>query len=276
MPFWKQRGAGQIIANAGANTALSRGTSITASATANTKGAYTQLIASTTYPSHQIIVMFDDCSAGIDYLVDIAVGAAASEQVMIPDLYVGGGTGSIVYGAYYVFNILVDDGVRISARCQASTLSSVVRCSLLLVHGDEQMAPPYSIITAYGINAATSGGVSVDPGAVANTKGAYSQIVASTSDEIDELYLAFGNQKNTTRSSQSWLADLAIGGAGSEQIIIPNIALNCSTSPDIVAPQTFGPLSCQIPIGSRIAVRSQSDIVTATVRLWDFMCYGSH
>lgn len=274
MPDWSQQGDGQRILNAGVNAALSRGTSVTASGTANTKGAYAQLTASTTHDADVLVVMFDDIAAGVDYLVDIAIGAAAAEQVIAPNLYVGGGTGSLNYGSPYFLPINVPAGQRVSARCQASTLSSVVRVSCLLCSDGFNATPGLELITAYGANTATSGGVSVDPGTVANTKGAYSQIVAATTFPISMLTLAFGNQKNTARSSQSWLADFAIGAAGSETIVIPDIALNASTSPDIVTPQVFGPLPMAIPVGTRLAMRSQSDVVTATVRLWDIIAYG--
>ena len=259
---------------AGANTAASRGTSITANASGNTKGSYTQLIASTSYDTVGVLVMLDDLAAGIDYLLDIAIGAGGSEQIILPDLYAGGGTGSIAYGAQYWFPIAIPAGSRIAARCQASTGSSVIRVSCLLAAAGFMPPAPLSRVTAYGANSADSGGVSVDPGGSANTKGSYSQIVASTTNDIKGLIIAIGNQLNNVRSSQSWLIDLAIGGAGSEQIVIANYALNCSTSPDIVVPQTSDFLPLCIPAGTRLAVRAQSDGTDATDRLFDAFVYG--
>lgn len=260
--------------NAGAATASSRGTSITANAAANTKGSYTQLIASTSHDDVGIYVMIDDLAAGIDYLIDVAIGGAGSEQIILPDLYAGGGTGSIAYGTQYWFPVHVPAGSRLSARCQASTGASVVRVSLLLASPGFMPPAPLSRVVALGANAADSGGTSIDPGGVANTKGSYTQIVASTTIDICGIILALGNQLNTVRSSQSWLIDVAIGAAAAEQIVFSNIAANCSTSPDIVVPQTTVFLPICIPSGTRLAVRAQSDGIDATDRLFDAIIYG--
>ncbi len=275
MPDWPLADGGRSE-NAGASTATSRGTSVTANASANTKGtSYTQLLASTAFDATAMLVMFDDIAAGVDYLVDIGVGAAASEVVLFPDLYCGGGTGSIVYGAQYLFPCAIPAGTRISARCQASTGSSAIRVSCLLFGGGFQPSQPLQRVTAYGVNAADSGGVSIDPGGSANTLPAsYTQIVASTTNPICALIVAIGNQNNTTRSSQSWLVNIAIGAAASEQVIISNYALNCSTSPDIVVPQTSQLLPICIPAGTRLSARAQSDGIDATDRLFDLMIYG--
>lgn len=266
-------GSGQRIDSIGANLAASRGTTITASATANTKGSYVQLIASTAYTTQAVFVLCDDMAAGIDYLVDISIGPA-TETVILPNLYFGGGTGTIVYSGGYRFNVEIPSGTRITARCQSSSaVANQIRVTLLLVAMDERGSSPYTTVTTYGVNTATSGGVSVDPGAVAHTKGAYSVITASTTQPIDELYVAIGNQKNTTRTSASWLIDIAIGPA-TETVIIANIPVNCSSSPDIITPQTIGPIPIQIPVGTRLTARAQSDLATATVRLFDCMLYG--
>lgn len=274
MPDWPLTADGQRVENAGANTAASRGTTITASGTANTKGSYTQLIASTSFDASLVLVMIDDLTAAIDYLIDLAIGGAGSEQVIASDLIGTGGTGSISYGGHYFLPVSIPAGSRLAARCQASTLSSIVRVSCLLFGQGFAGFAPYSRIDTYGANEVDSGGVSIDPGGTANTKGAYSQIVASTLSSTDGIIIAIGNQLNSVRSSQSWLVDLAIGGAGSEQIVLPNLAFNASTSPDIVTPQTYGPIPLTIPASSRLAVRSQSDGIDATDRLFDVIIYA--
>lgn len=274
MPDFSLLGQGQQAEAAGSNTAVSRGTSITAG-TVNTKGTYTQLIASTTFRSTAMLVMWDDPAVAVDYLIDVAVGAAASEVVIAPNLFFSSGaTGTISYGAYYLLNIGIPAGSRLSARSQASTASSVSRISIVLFGKSLFASSPLNVVTAYGVNTATSGAVSIDPGGTANTKGAYSQIVASTTAPIRELYLAIGNQKNATRASASWLVDIAVGGAGSEQIIFPNLALNCSTSPDVLTPQVYGPLPAGIVTGTRLAVRAQSDLITAATRIFDAAIFG--
>lgn len=265
-------GAGRIE-NAGANTAASRGTAVTANASANTKGSYTQLIASTGFDANGIIIMLDDMTAAVDYLIDIAVGAAASEVVKISNLLATGGTGSIVYGAYYYFPIRIAAGSRISARCQCSTGGNIIRVSALLLGNSMQGAEGLAVVTPYGDTTADSGGISIDPGGTVNTKGSYTQITASTTYPIRFLVFAIGNQLNNIRTSQSWLVDIAVGAAASEVVKIPNIPLNCSTSPDIITPQTMC-IPVNIPAGTRLSVRAMSDGNDATDRLFDIVLYG--
>lgn len=275
MPDWSILADGQRTENAGANTAVSRGTSVTASATANTKGTYAQLIASTAFNANGVLVMLDDQAANIDYLIDLAVGAAASEQIIASNLLASGATGTVAYGMNYFLPIEIPAGVRLSARCQSGTaVANVVRVSLVLFGQGLNAPSGLSRIDTYGAATADSGGTSIDPGGVANTKSTYTQIVASTSASMQYLILAFGSQQHGTRTSCSWLVDVAIGAAASEQIILPNLALNCSSSPDVVAPQFYGPLPISIPAGTRIAARAQSDLITATVRLFDMIAYG--
>ena len=268
--------AAQRCEGVGAVTSTSRGTACTANASANTKAtSFTQLIASTAFHATGILVMLDDCAATIDYLIDIAVGASSSEVVILSNLLASGGTGSLVYGMHYFFPVNIPAGTRISARIQASTGSSVIRISGLLFSGGMLAPETLAIVTPYGPATADSGAVSIDPGGSANTKPAtFTTIAASTSFHTQFLSFAIGNQLNATRSSQSWLMDIAIGAAGSEVVILPNIALNCSTSPDIVVPQSINMLPVNIPAGTRLSARAQSDGIDATDRLFDLALYG--
>lgn len=265
---------GQRTENAGAVASASRGTVVTAGGSAHTKGSYSELIASIAFPAKGILVMLQELSAGNDYLIDIAIGAASSEVVICPNLIGGAGTGSISYGAIYYFPIAIPDGTRISARCQATNASVSARVSCILFGKGFMPSEPLSLVEAHGAAVADSGGVSIDPGGTANTKGSYTEIVASTTYPIKALIIGVGNQANNVRSSQSWLVDIAIGAAGSEQVVIPNYAINCSTSPDTVLPQTSPLLPVDIPAGTRLSARAQSDGIDATDRLFDLILYG--
>lgn len=73
----------------------SNGKSIVAHASANTKGAYVECIASTTRNVAGIYILAEYCDE-YQFLIDIAVGAAGSEVVIIPNLT----RGSTVYTKY--------------------------------------------------------------------------------------------------------------------------------------------------------------------------------
>lgn len=93
---------------------------------ANVKGSWVQLVASTTKKTVAIVVSISKASVtALPFLVDIGIGAAASEAVLIGDLYYYEDTAAYVQGALAgPFLIEVPAGTRIAARCQCSTGSS--------------------------------------------------------------------------------------------------------------------------------------------------------
>jgi hypothetical protein len=117
--------------SAGYLTASSVGTTLTASASANVKGAYTELIAATAKRSVCMIVHLGIVpTVAIYYLVDIAIGAAASEVVIVPDLHVWHSNSQTTP---ITIPIMIPPGTRISARCQASTGSKTIQIAISLL-----------------------------------------------------------------------------------------------------------------------------------------------
>jgi hypothetical protein len=264
----------QRVENAGGLTASSNGTQLTANAGSNTKGNYVQLIASTAFAAQRVMVTLDSPGqVGRDFLIDIAIGAAASEQVIIPNIFISSGANAIFGGAVFIFPVTIPAGSRIAARVQASTGSNTIRISVELFGGGFAQGEQLAIVDAYGVNVADSGGTSVDPGGSGNTKGAYSQITASTTRLHRYLVLGIGTQLNVALTTAVWLVDIAVGGAGSEQVIIPNLVVQANTITDHITPQSYF-LPITIPSGTRLAIRSQCSITDATDRLLDFTLHG--
>lgn len=265
---------GQRFENAGANTTITGGTVITAAGSANTKGSYTELIASTAFHAHGITVNINNPTvsvSGDDFLIDIGIGAA-TEEVLISNLHFGHHANAQIAHTVYV-PISVPAGSRLSARCQCETLSATVDVSLVL-HGGGFIQPnALNRCTTYGANTADSGGVSVDPGAVNHTKGAYSEVTASTTNPIKFLIIGFANQSNGVRGTLRSLVDIGIGAA-TEEVLIPNMLIGLEGTTDSVSPKYIG-YPCNIPAGSRLTCRSQaSDTIDATDRRFDVILYG--
>ncbi|WP_433329975.1 hypothetical protein [Spirillospora sp. CA-294931] len=275
MPDWPLSG-GSGTETGGITVAASTGAAVAAAATTNTKGAWVELIAATARDAVGLLVNAGrGHTATADFLVDLAVGAAGAEQVLVPNLTAGNGTNLLGPGAVFI-PIAVPAGTRISARCQSTVASAISRLQVIAVYGTWSSSVPHGVCTAYGANTADSGGVTVDPGAVANTKGAWSQIVASTSRPCRAVIIGIGNQANSARSvNTDWLLDIALGGAGAETSIISDLHIECSTVDDIATPQWVGSLPIDIPAGTRLAARSQASAVTdANDRLFDVIIYG--
>jgi hypothetical protein len=272
MPDWPLWGA-QRYESAGAVAASSIGTTVGIGAT-NVKGSWVQLIASTSFEVTGIIVHPTMAGGSTDVLIDIGIGAAAAEVVVIENLYTGTAAAATSQGAWYYVPICIPMGTRIAARAQGVAASTSPRVNLTLIGQGFDPSQPLGICTTYGAATADSGGTSVDPGGTLNTKGAWSQITASTTYGISALLIAFPNQVNTTRTGCTWLVDIGIGAASSEIVLIPDLLLYASTAVDVVIPQSFGPIPCSIPAGTRLAVRAQCSIIDATDRLFDAIIYG--
>ena len=204
-----------------------------------------------------------------DLALDIAVGADGSEQVIAPDLMLSGGR---QLGTIWQVPIPVPEGSRLSIRAIA-TNATTIEVGIMLIGRSFQNSSPMSRMTSYGVVAGDEGGVVVDPGGTANTKGAWAEIEAATANPMKILNVAIGNRQNLSRADANWLIDLGIGAGGSETVVIPDFYINADSNATCMRPtNTWFPVA--IPEGVRLAVRAQCSINDATNRLFDVLLYG--
>jgi hypothetical protein len=85
--------------------------------------------------------------------------------------------------------------------------------------------------------------------ASAHTKGAWTQIVASTSGDCDLILVAVNVDASNTITSS--LIDIGIGASGSETVVIGDLAVSSHGS------VTMG-IPLKVPAGSRVAIRGQT------------------
>jgi hypothetical protein len=265
---------GQRFTDAGILTAATNGTILSHSGTAHVKGPYTQLVASTAFDAAGFVVAVvnDVSAAAISYLVDIAVGAAGAEQVLVPNLLMD--TASIasrLFGSCWV-PLPIAAGSRISARLQNSTTTGTLAVGLTLMGGGLSGLPSGGQMTALGADPATSNGTIIDAAATAHTKGAYSQLTASTPHAIRAVLLSIGSNKNSVPATNKWLVDIAVGAAGAEQVLVGNLLFTCGQERPV--PSLVGPLPCSIPAGVRVAARSQCSVTDTTDRKIALVLYG--
>lgn len=264
---------GTISERAGMGT--QRGTTITASASTHTKGNYTQLIASTTYHSKRILVFIAPHATNTLYLTDIAVGANGAEQVIIPNLPIGIGTGGDTFrGAIYDLPVNIPAGTRVSARVQSQTTVEFVYLSILLLSTSWGALAPRGRVTTYGADISDTTGLQYDPGGSANTKGGYLEVTSSTSFHHSGLLVVIGNQNNAARTTADWKLDIAIGAGGAEKIIFADLWLGASATEDTMFPFCFPMLPVNIPEGSRLSVNASCSTTDATDRLFDIFLIG--
>lgn len=249
----------------GAAAASSALTNVTASGTVNTKGSWVQLVASTAFHSTAVGLQFKTPGTASNQLLDIGVGAASSETVLIPDVLVGMPAN---VGYWLWFPVGIPAGTRVAARVQSSTASMVTTVGFQAMASGFVPSSPLGGCTTYGAATADSGGTSVDPGGTANTKGSWTQLAASTTGVTRAVVLALGNQANTTRTAADQLFDLGVGAAASEQVVVADVYSRQNTAGNFFPPMA-GPFFVDVPEGSRLSVRMQSSITDATDRLID-------
>lgn len=265
-------GGAQLTATEGEDAATSATVFATSSGSANTKGTYAELVASTAHRANGFWLIVRSGGNSGDFLLDVAIGSGGSEQVIVANVLFTRQARRWAYPPLYV-PLAIPAGTRIAFRVQCTTASSTLGAEVVLVAGGTMNAGGAQLATTYGANTGDSGGVSIDPGGTINTKGAYSEITSATTAPIHWLILAIGNQNNAVASTASWLIDIAIGAAAAEQVVIGNLEVVCDSNEDMPLPALFA-VPVSIPAGTRLAVRSQCDISDATDRRLDAVLIG--
>lgn len=127
-------------------------------------------------------------------------------------------------------------------------------------------------IETIGANTATSDGTIADSGATINTKGAWIQLVASTGIACNELMLYL--LKISTPAN--FLIDIGTGAGGAETVLLSNIHMSQGGAGRGGA---MVQIPVNIPSGTRIAVRCQSSVASATATIMGIinnnLSYGS-
>jgi hypothetical protein len=132
---------------------------------------YTELIASTAADYQLIVVSVgnnNSSNADSSTLLDIAIGAASSETVIIPDIAAGfvGSVAQVSGYRHHYFPLYVPSGSRLSARTQSVLTSGSVRVLVQLYGGPRNPDAWWygHHVTTYGHNAANSAGTKFTPG----------------------------------------------------------------------------------------------------------------
>lgn len=254
-------------------TASTELTTVTASASTNTKGAWTELVASSSYNTDGIYITISPGVSGASAcscLLDIGVGAAASEVVRIPNLLTSRNTGNDT--DRFFFPIHIPSGTRISARLQSTTGSEVRYVGLNL--SPSAMLPTTGLqrVTAYGDNTADSGGTSASAGTTANTE-VIVEIDASIANPIKAASIQAGLGGDTFVSIGRHMVTLYRGASGSEK------ELGCwyfeaDTNNEYLNPTPTPTFPCDVPAGERLSVGVQSNLNNTANNTFDYIVYG--
>jgi len=111
---------------------------------------------------------------------------------------------------------------------------------------------------------ASTGLATVTADATAHVKGAWSEIIASTAQDVSFLFVVASGVGATTVLT-STLVDIGVGGSGSEVAVASNMSIGGAIGTGV-----FISLPIFVPAGSRIAARIQSVVTggkTASIRV---------
>lgn len=244
------------------NTATSQGLALTAAASTHTKSAWTELDASTAADAVALVLMLAGQSS-MTYLIDIGVGAASSETVIIPNLHLTNHSNSLGYSTI-VIPFTIPSGTRIAARYQAGATTNPPLVCMQVIGATSAIAGLGTAFTTYGADTTTSSGVTVTSSATINTKGAWAALTASSTVACSQLIVcAF--PPVVALNSVALLLDIGTGAASSETVIIPDLLLRTSALNDhLCGTGILGPIPVTIPSGTRIAARLQSNVASQT------------
>lgn len=274
MSNWGLSIGGGKFATVGEDGSNSKLTQLATSGTANTKGSWAELVASTPFDASSIIIHFSDFHNNNEFLVDVGIGASSSEKVIVPNVYRAVPSNVHDRGSLLI-PIPIPSGTRISARAQRAIVGSLSQyCGVSLIGASFSSMQPFARVLDYGSDTTNTAGTQIDPGGTSNTKGAWTEIVASNTNPMRGLFFALG-VPNISAAFGNFLIDISVGASSSEKIIIEDYPFHTNSSGAMQSAERISVfIPVDIPSGTRLSVRAQSSITDATDRLFDIVIYG--
>lgn len=256
-------------------TASSRaGTTVTAGATAHTKGAWVSLIDPLNDNAFGLWIRVKSIATSATvtaFLIDFGYGptGGGSEQVLLPNLNCAAvgvaATNSAAKNAFVP--IYLPSGTRLSMRAQAAIASDTAVVAVWICQ-DPLYAQSAGPITDYGTTLASSRGTSVTGGAGAF--GSWTQLTASTSRNHRYWAVGVGQAGDTTLNDTDHLIELGVGPDSANVTTIYQGAFETDNGEDISSVMPFlsyAPVKSATALWARIAA-------SATTEIFDVIAYG--
>jgi hypothetical protein len=228
---------------------------LTASATSHAKGAWTQVFSSTASESALLFFAVSAVATAAtetSMLVDLAVGASGSEQAILSGLAVGGASAAsaVALGIGAPLPVRIPAGSRISARIQSLIPSDTATLACAVVSLPGRALLPTSV-DVLGTSAATSRGT-----ALSGASGSWTKITDSTPQRYRGVFVVPSVIGTDLVNQFSATLSIGVGAAGSEVTLgTQRMQYRDAESAFIEANVPQFPIACDIPAGSRIAVK---------------------
>ena len=227
----------------GGDTTTSLGAPIVTGAT-NTKGSWVQLGVPTLYDIF-LVQVYATILNNIAIILDVGIGAAGSQIEIISNVYMNANNTSLQQNGCLCLPISIPAGTTLWARAQSSSATQTIYVKL---NGYAGIWEGCAGAEGFGVTLGSTIATTVTASATPFTKGNYAQLVASSAHAYTGLVASiFVNAGTPYR----FFVDIAVGGAGSEQVIIPNIQTSLNDNLTSFVP-------VRIPAGTRISARCQN------------------
>jgi hypothetical protein len=224
---------------------------LTASATAHTKGSWSQIIASTSNVGTLLrftVSGVNVSTADSATLLDIGVGASGSETVIVPNLAIGGSAGS-----FYSIPVEIPSGSRIAARIQGvrSSQTATISSRQFFVFNAGDTAALGTTVDVLGTDTATSTGT-----AMSGSSGTWVEIEDSTTKNYIGFSIAPSTSDTDTTSQSDATYEIGVGAAGSEVSFgYIHFAFGAAENFSLAADRSPNLFGREVPTGSRLAIR---------------------
>jgi hypothetical protein len=224
---------------------------LTASATAHTKGSWSQIIASTSNVGTLLrffVSGVNVSTADSATLLDIGVGASGSETVIVPNLAIGGSAGS-----FYSIPVEIPSGSRIAARVQGvrSSQTATISARQFFVFNAGDTASLGTTVDVLGTDTATSTGT-----AMSGSSGTWVEIEDSTTKDYIGFAIAPSVSDTDTASQGDATYEIGVGAAGSEVAFgYIHFAFGATENFSLAADRSPNLFGREVPTGSRLAIR---------------------
>jgi hypothetical protein len=226
---------------------------VTANSSAHTKGAWAEVIASTSANASYLVLVVRDISDNATdtaTLIDLATGASGSESAFASNIAVGGASNAVRDGIAIPIPFQIPSGARLSARIQSVVTGGKTASvfAYLFDAGDYAVAP--TTLDVIGTFTATSKGTEFS-----GSSGTYVEAIASTTQAYRAVTFVPSVHNAAIFGNPEYACTIGVGAAGSEaEMGLSNVATTTGETVTSLYPWT-ALFARNIPAASRLAVK---------------------
>lgn len=246
------------------------GQTLTAHATPHSKGAWTTVIAATTYDIYGFWMAAAETrvnGARSDMMLDLAIGPN-QENIIVPEWLCGWRNSPLIGVAMHYFPIFIPRGTKISARIQALIADDTADFLFCGNAGASAMpGPMFSGCDAYGTAIASSIGTSHTPGN-SGAESTAADIGGTLSKHYGAVLLGIGGTlADTTTSNLAYHWELVVGG-----VTVCEWYTVTDTGERQAGPYPPTPFLTSLPSGTQLQVKAECS-GTAEAQDVAFYCF---